>query len=642
MTFARPLHLAAAGQGARPSEVRRWQQAVVADRAGVFGTGELAVAQTATPSMAVTVAAGRAVVTGTHAATQGSYFVDNDAPVTVTLDTADPTHPRIDLVVVRVRDSDYAGSTDEAAVEAVTGTPAASPVAPAAPATSLVLAEVTVGAGAVTVTTANLTNRRTVISGAGAVDGLLTLTSADPGLVLSDTDDGTRSHLNHAGGGLAVRRAAAGGNFSTLARFEATALAMSVPVQLNGQRLYVAADDYVEYDDTNNLYKFHADGSRDLAVVEAGHLAARGQLRFGAWNADDFIDYDDASNLFRAWADGSRDLSIFEAGYLSAKANAVRFGAWAGGHELQRTGNDFRFVANGTVAGAGLRAGGLHLDADPTFVSALDRLTVASGGGDYLLVSAAEALYLDAAPFQSLRMRSNGAEYFRVGGGSTATLTIPPGLLSGTGTDLVLTSANTIARKTSSEAVKADIVDTPRRSRQGEQGGAEDVLALKPRKFRYRDEVRDSAGLDQVGAGDGLDHGFIAEEVAQVASYYATWDVPAGRVGLISDEFTAFDRAHPGRPSDDTDPDGTDQWVADLTAADEALGRAATAWVRACRDLGVDPWSDKGPVAMAPAPQAINTLAVVSDLLGVVQGLAADLADLRARLDALPATPKGR
>lgn len=147
--------------GEHPAEnVRRWLDAAMGSTSGILATAELEV--TASSGLTVSVADGRVLIAGTENSYQGTYFCENRGAATVTLAGADTTNPRIDLVVARVRDSIYSGSaaSDGFTIEAVTGTPAASPSAPSVPDNSVVLAEVTVGANATTVTSGNITDRR--------------------------------------------------------------------------------------------------------------------------------------------------------------------------------------------------------------------------------------------------------------------------------------------------------------------------------------------------------------------------------------------------------------------------------------------------------------------------------------------------
>lgn len=108
----------------------------------------------------VNVAAGRAFIQGDSVSDQGMYVVYNDATEVLTATTANPTNPRIDLVVARVRDSQYTGSDDDWILEIVAGTPAASPVAPALPSTAIALAQISVLAGATTLAAGDITDLR--------------------------------------------------------------------------------------------------------------------------------------------------------------------------------------------------------------------------------------------------------------------------------------------------------------------------------------------------------------------------------------------------------------------------------------------------------------------------------------------------
>ncbi|MEU5915916.1 hypothetical protein [Streptomyces sp. NPDC047141] len=98
-------------------------------------------------AMTATVSEGRAVIQGDIS--QGVYPVALPSSEQVTFAAGDAQYGRIDLVVLRVYDNLYDGSTrNEAKVEIVRGVPGQAPKAPAAPARSLPLYEVTVPAGA--------------------------------------------------------------------------------------------------------------------------------------------------------------------------------------------------------------------------------------------------------------------------------------------------------------------------------------------------------------------------------------------------------------------------------------------------------------------------------------------------------------
>lgn len=167
-----------------------WRQALgMLVLPGVATPDDMKVTASGTPDMNVHVAAGYCFITGSDVADQGSYGGLNDASITLAVTAADPTDPRIDLVVAVVSDADYSGSNTFDIVM-VDGTPAGSPTAPTAPDSSLVLARVAVGAAATTITSGNITDYRT-FAAAGIppvtrIDGSMTsrtaISTAAPGL----------------------------------------------------------------------------------------------------------------------------------------------------------------------------------------------------------------------------------------------------------------------------------------------------------------------------------------------------------------------------------------------------------------------------------------------------------------------------
>jgi len=121
---------------------------------------KLVVIQTGSPSMAVIVRSGVAWVPGSENASQGAYGVLNDADVTVSVTAAHATLARIDIVCIKVQDSQYSGAVNTCSIVVVAGTPSGSPVVPTAPDNSLTLAQIAVGAAVSTITTANITDKR--------------------------------------------------------------------------------------------------------------------------------------------------------------------------------------------------------------------------------------------------------------------------------------------------------------------------------------------------------------------------------------------------------------------------------------------------------------------------------------------------
>jgi hypothetical protein len=110
------------------------------------------------------VSSGWAAIVGTTQANMGTYVGFNDATVTLSISTANPTNPRIDLVCMTVQDAYYTGSLNNVILQVVAGTPAGSPVAPSLPANSISLATVAVGAGATAITNANITDTRVLVT----------------------------------------------------------------------------------------------------------------------------------------------------------------------------------------------------------------------------------------------------------------------------------------------------------------------------------------------------------------------------------------------------------------------------------------------------------------------------------------------
>lgn len=134
---------------------------------GVGASTELVVTQQGSPNMSVILGAGRAMIAGTSVSppsgqsftTQGMYHTLNDAPLTLTISASNPTNPRIDAVYMQVQDSFYSGATNTAVAAVQAGAPAVTPVAPAIPANSILIAYIAVAANATTIVTANISQQ---------------------------------------------------------------------------------------------------------------------------------------------------------------------------------------------------------------------------------------------------------------------------------------------------------------------------------------------------------------------------------------------------------------------------------------------------------------------------------------------------
>jgi len=160
----RAQHLTNSGQTA--AEFRQQNEYAVGVRAGVFRTASTSWQVTqrgAGANMSVDVAAGSGAVPATEASNTGVYLAESPSTTNVVISAADGTNARIDLIVVRIKDQDFASgspSTNTATIEVVTGTPAASPAVPTIPANCLLLARVDVAAAVASITNANITDRR--------------------------------------------------------------------------------------------------------------------------------------------------------------------------------------------------------------------------------------------------------------------------------------------------------------------------------------------------------------------------------------------------------------------------------------------------------------------------------------------------
>lgn len=150
--------------GSHPAENDRLTTQALWATTGIIKSNSLEVTANSPVGMSVRVASGWAAIVGTTQANMGTYVAYNDAQVTLTITTADATNPRIDLVCMTVNDSYYTGSTNNVTLQVVAGTPAGSPVAPTLPDNSISLATVAVAAGALSITSGNITDTRVLVT----------------------------------------------------------------------------------------------------------------------------------------------------------------------------------------------------------------------------------------------------------------------------------------------------------------------------------------------------------------------------------------------------------------------------------------------------------------------------------------------
>jgi len=150
--------------GSYPAQFDRIIQQALYATTGIIGDTSLAVSPNSPVGMSVRVASGWAAVIGTTTADMGVYTIFNDALVTLTVTTADPTNPRIDLVCATVRDAYYSGANNDVIFQVIAGTPAGSPTAPALPANSISLATIAVGAAVTQINSGNITDTRVAVT----------------------------------------------------------------------------------------------------------------------------------------------------------------------------------------------------------------------------------------------------------------------------------------------------------------------------------------------------------------------------------------------------------------------------------------------------------------------------------------------
>ncbi len=152
-------------------DLKRWIQAMQpTDGVARLATDLKVTEHAGTPNMSVDVAGGACFIRGTDGTYQGTYFVENRGITVKTIAAAHPTNPRKDIVVARVQEDLYDGSTVDAwDLLVVTGTAAGSPVQPTTPDNCYLLAVVDVPATDTAITNSQITNKRYQAASLGGV-----------------------------------------------------------------------------------------------------------------------------------------------------------------------------------------------------------------------------------------------------------------------------------------------------------------------------------------------------------------------------------------------------------------------------------------------------------------------------------------
>lgn len=280
---------------------------------------------TSTGAMTAQVEIGRAVVQGLL--TQGCYPVVITAPEALTFADGDASNPRIDSVMIVIRDDPYdsTGFTDVRCM-IVQGTPAASPSAPALPTTaSLRLFNVRVEAG--------------VSAGGGGIDWGTKVTDVRTWAVpLGGIGIGNNP------GAYAGQWRDSGGAAGTLSRYNGTAWESYVRLDAGGQLVIGDTNlrrDFSNVLATDDLFRIYRPATTDNAIsirlptdtsASRWYINADGSMNWGpggTTSAD--------TNLYRAGADQLKTDSKFAAEVEVQTTGFTNSSGWSSTFYAKRT-----------------------------------------------------------------------------------------------------------------------------------------------------------------------------------------------------------------------------------------------------------------------------------------------------------------
>jgi len=276
--------------GSHPAENDRLTTKAIWQTTGIVNSTDLQITQNGGGNMSVNVSSGYAAIVGTTQANMGTYMAYNDASTNLTISTASPSNPRIDLVVITVNDAYYTGTLNNVSFQVIAGTPAASPTVPATPANSIALGQIAVGTSVTSILTANITNYGVLATGPfGNVTttGTQTLTNKTLNLTPTTGTSSTSGVLN-----------VGTNNFSDtgiLATFQSSIAGYNQVTVQNTSNNPAASAEFVAYNDQGTAstnyaslginsstysgvgalnapgYGFYATGSTDMAIGTFGN-----------------------------------------------------------------------------------------------------------------------------------------------------------------------------------------------------------------------------------------------------------------------------------------------------------------------------------------------------------------------------------
>ena len=174
-----------------PLWVQAGKYTASAERVGIFNTlfdrpgkvrkDDLIVSATSPVSMQVSISPGSVVVAPPKTKfTTGYYIATNTDDYKITLPNANVSNTRIDLIVVKVHDSELiANDTDNVTIEIVTGTPAPNPIAPTVPDMCTCIATVRVKANTASISNDDIDNINNIASISNDISTNINIVSSD-------------------------------------------------------------------------------------------------------------------------------------------------------------------------------------------------------------------------------------------------------------------------------------------------------------------------------------------------------------------------------------------------------------------------------------------------------------------------------